>query len=147
MGLALMCAQSSAPIVLTGTARDCFRRTTYKIPGVGVAAFDPARSRELLDLLHAMDTAVFADDDTAAMTRFEDKFERLKRGMAVLPALSRATSDSVGRFVLTVPSLDGALVIGYEDMEDELNYFSYTMVKARTSSSFFLDMSRGECRY
>ena len=147
MGLVLMCGQHSAQVVLTGTARDCFRRTTYRIPGVTVAAFDPARSPQLLDLLHAMDTATFADEDTAAMTRFEDKYERLKKGMTGFPALSRAVSDSVGMFVLTVPALDSAMVIGYEDMEDELFYFSYTMVRARTSSSFFLDMSRGECHY
>lgn len=94
-----------------------------------------------------MDTATFADDDTTAMTRFEAKYEELKKGMAIFPALSRAASDSAGMFVLTLPALDSALVIGYEDLEGQLNYYSYTMVGARANASFFLDMSRGECHY
>lgn len=134
-------------VVLTGSAKDCLGRQYVQVPGVNVGAFNPTKNKKIVDLLKSMDTAVYVDGDTAYMTRFEAKYADLVNLTTNATALARATSDSTGNFALSVTALDSALVIGYRDSEDMPNYYSYRMVGARANSTFYLDMSRGDCHY
>ena len=134
-------------VVLTGSAKDCLGRQYVQVPGVTVGAFHPTKNQKMVDLLKAMDTAVYVDGDTAYMTRFEAKYAQLVNLAMTSTALARATSDSAGNFALSVTAVDSALVVGYRDSEDMPNYYSYRIVGARANSTFYLDMSRGECHY
>lgn len=144
---AILGAATLPSVTLTGAAKDCQGRTLVQVPGVTVAAFNPTRNKKIVDLLKSMDTAVFADADTAAMTRFGSKYAQLIGLVTNSTALARTTSNSTGDFTLSVTTIDSALVVGYEDVEDEPNYYSYRMVGGRANNTFFLDMSRGVCHY
>jgi hypothetical protein len=144
---AALTAAATPNVVLSGSAKDCLGRQYVQVPGVTIGAFNPTKNRKMVDLLKAMDTAVFVDGDTAYMTRFETKYAQLVGLVTSSTALARATSDSIGTFALSVAALDSALVIGYRDSEDMPNYYSYRMVGARANSTFYLDMSRGDCHY
>ena len=122
-------------VVLIGTARDCSGRNYVQVPGVTLAAFDPAQNQPLVDLLRSMDTTEFVDADLAAMAGFTPKYSDLVRLVPTSHALARATSDSAGEFSLSVSALDSVLVVGYELTEDEPNYYSHLMVKGRANAS------------
>jgi hypothetical protein len=80
-------------------------------------------------------------------TRFSAKYEQLVSLVAASTALARTTSDTTGNFVVSFAAMDSAVVVGYKEIEGDLNYYSYRMVGARANSSFFLDMSGGECYF
>ena len=146
--VALILTAATMPnVTLTGSVKDCIGRTRYEIPGVTIAAFNPTKNRKMVDLLHSMDTAVFANSDTAALTRFSAKYDQLISLVATSTALARTASDTTGSFVMSIAAMDSAVVIGYKDIEGDLNYYSYRMVGARSNSSFYLDMSGGECYF
>jgi hypothetical protein len=136
-----------ADVVLSGTAKDCAGRNYVQVPGVNLAAFDPAQNPQLVGLLKSMDTADFVDADLAAMARFTAKYSELVRLVSTLPALARTTSNAAGEFSLSVSTRDSVLVVGYQLTEDEPNYYSHRFVAGQTNGSFVLDMSRGECHY
>ena len=136
----VLCAATLPSVVLTGAAKDCQGRTYVQVPGVTVAAFSPTKNRKMVDLLKSMDTAVFVDGDTAAMTRFGSQYSQLVGLVTASTALARATSSSTGDFSLTIAALDSALVVGYADVEDEPYYYTYRMVGGRANSVFALDM-------
>jgi hypothetical protein len=143
----LLTAATRPDVVLKGTAKDCFRRTYVQVAGVTIGAFDVSGNREIVELLTAMDTAAFADNDTSAMTRQEIRYARLVDLAARSSALARATTDTTGSFTLHIAAVDSVLVFGYAESEDEMLYYSYRIVGGRASSSFYLDMSGGQCRY
>lgn len=134
-------------VVLTGSAKDCAGRNYVQVPGVTLAAFDPAQNKPLVDLLKSMDTADFVEADLAAMARFTAKYSELVRLVSTANALARATTNSAGEFSLSVSTRDSVLVVGYQLTEDEPNYYSHRLIAGRTNGSFVLDMSRGECHY
>jgi hypothetical protein len=146
-GAAILSAATLPNVVLTGAAKDCNGRTLVQVPGVTIAAFSPTKNRKMVDLLKSMDTAVFVDSDTAAVTRFGSKYTQLIGMVMSSTALARTTSNATGDFTLSIASIDSALVVGYEDVEDEPNYYTYRMVGGRANTTFFLDMSRGVCHY
>ena len=143
----ILSAATLSNVTLTGAAKDCQGRTLVQVPGVTVAAFSPTRNKKIVDLLKSMDTAVFADADTSAITRFGSKYTQLIGMVTSSTALARTTSNSTGDFTLSIGAIDSALVVGYRDVEDEPNYYSYRMVGGRANTTFFLDMSRGVCHY
>lgn len=136
-----------ADVVLSGTAKDCAGRDYVQVPGVILAAFDPAQNPRLVDLLKSMDTAYFVDADLAAMARFTAKYSELVRLVSTSKALARATTNASGEFSLSVSTRDSVLVVGYQLTEDEPNYYSHSLIAGRTNGSFVLDMSRGVCHY
>ena len=145
--IAALTAATMPDIVLTGTAKDCLGRRYVDVAGVDIGAFDPAKNHKMIELLRVMDTAVFNDDDTLAMPRFEAKYMRLVELATTSTALVRTASDSIGKFSLSLPPIDSVLVFGYAETEDVSFYYSYRMIAARANASFYLDMSRGECHY
>lgn len=148
MGAVTLAVATTMPsVTLTGSAKDCLGRNRIQVPGVTIAAFNPPKNRKMVDLLHSMDTAVFVNSDTAAITRFSAKYDQLVNLVATSTALARTTSDSAGTFVVSFAAMDSAVIVGYKEIEGDLNYYSYRMVGARVNSSFFLDMSRGECYF
>jgi hypothetical protein len=134
-------------VVLKGSTKDCAGRNYVQVPGVTLAAFDPAQNQTLVDLLKLMDTTDFVDADLAAMARFTAKYSELVALVATSRALARTTTDSAGEFSLSVPTRDSVLVVAYQLTEDEPNYYSHRLIPGRANGSFVLDMSRGECHY
>jgi hypothetical protein len=132
---------------LRGTVRDCDGPIEVHLSGVSVAAFNPARSTDLMRILDAMSNEVLVVSDTAAMRQFNTRQAQLLSLIRGPGAIARAMTNSNGDFALAVPRLDSVLVFAYRNLEDEPNYFTYRKVAASSRGMFYLDMSRGACAY
>ena len=132
---------------LRGTVRDCDGPVEIHVSGISVAAFNPARSGELMGILEAMNSEVLVVTDSAAMKRFNARQDRLLSLVRGPGAIARARTNANGDFTLAVPRVDSVLVFAYRDLEDEPNYFTYRKVGGASRGPVYLDMSRGACRY
>ena len=144
--LGLASADRSAA-TLRGTVRDCDGPVEIHLSGVSIAAFNPARSADLMRILDAMSNEVLVVTDTAAMRQFNARQSQLLSLIRGAGAIARAKSNANGDFTLAVPRLDSVLVFAYRNLEDEPNYFTYRKVSAASRGTFYLDMSRGACTY
>ena len=148
IGIFAITAGASAPLaVLKGTVRDCNGQAEVRIPDIRIAAFNRARNLPMIQLLQSMDGEVLVVSDTAAMRKFKARQSQLIDLVNNTSALARTTSGATGEFTLRLPSADSVFVMAYRDLADEPNYYAYRMVGARNRGTFFVDMSRGACRY
>ena len=148
LGAGAMIISAAAPVaVLKGTVRDCNGQAEVRVPDVKIAAFNRARNFSLVQLLQSSDNEVLVVTDTVAMKRFKARQGQLIGLVNNSTALARTTSDAMGEFTLRLPSVDSVFVVAYRDLADEPNYYSYHTVGARARGSFFIDMSRGACKY
>ena len=147
-GISAIAISAYAPLaVLKGTIRDCNGDAEVRVPAVRIAAFNRARSLQMIQLIKSMDGEVLIVSDTAAMRQLKSKQAQLIGFVNSGTALARTTSDARGEFTLRLPGVDSVLVMAYRDLQDEPNYYSYRMVGAKSGGAFVVDMSRGACRY
>ena len=140
--------EASAPLaVLKGTVRDCNGQAEVRVPEVRIAAFNRAKNLPMIQLIQSMEGEVLVVSDTAAMRQFRSKQSQLIDLVNNAGALARTTSDATGAFTLQLPSVDSVFVMAYRDLADEPNYYAYQMVGAKNRGTFFVDMSRGACRF
>lgn len=144
---ALVIGANVPAAVLKGTVRDCNGQAEIRVPDVRIAAFNRTKNLSMIELIQSMDGEVLVVSDTSAMRQFRLKQRRLIDLVNNTSALARTRSDATGEFTLRLPSVDSVFVMVYRDLEDEPNYYSYRMVGARNRGAFFVDMSRGACRY
>ena len=148
IGISAIMIGANAPLaVLKGTVRDCNGQAEVRVPDVRIAAFNRARNLSMVQLIQSMDGEVLVVSDTTAMRKFKAKQTQLINLVKNTSALARTTSDATGEFTLRLPSVDSVFVMAYRDLEDEPNYYSHRMVGAKNRGTFFVDMSRGACRY
>ena len=148
IGISAVTIAANAPLaVLKGTVRDCNGQAEVRVPDIRIAAFSSARNLPMIELVKSMDGEVLVVSDTAAMRRFKSTQAQLINLVNNASALARTTSDATGEFTLRLPSVDSVFVMAYRDLNDEPNYYSYRMVGARNRGTFFVDMSRGACRF
>ena len=148
LGAGAIVISGAAPAaVLKGTVRDCNGQAEVRVPGITIAVFNRAKNSSLVQLLQSADNEVLIVTDTTAMKRFKARQGQLIGLVNNSTALARTTSDAMGEFTLRLPSVDSVFVVAYRDLADEPNYYAYRTVGARTRGSFFIDMSRGACRY
>jgi hypothetical protein len=145
IGAALLAQPQS--VLLTGTAKDCFKGTVYPVPDLAVWAFDSDTNQELTHLLVTMDTATAPDDGEAVMARWEAEYKHLKFLLATSTALAHDTTSSTGAFNLAFPATDSVLVVGHKEREDVAYYYAHTHIGASANGSFVLDMSSGQCGF
>lgn len=144
--LAAFSSTEAQTVTLRGTATDCFAGQAIKSPEVRIAAFDAARSKEMLKTLRAMDeSGIYVEGDTNYMRRLGRQYDRVTQLTKSSRALARVISDAEGLFTLRIAPTDSVLIFGYEETEDEPFYYSYTVVAGRASRSVNLDMTRGGC--
>ena len=79
------------------------------------------------------------------MTNFITKYRQMISLTNTSTALARVTSDSTGKFSVSISPVDSVLIVASADNEDQPFYYNYKMVAGRASSNFVLDMSRGSC--
>jgi len=90
-----------------------------------------------------MDTTNPATD--AGMDQFTTQYQQMIALNNSSTALARITSDSTGKFSASISPIDSVLIVGVADNESQPFYYSYTIVGGRASSTFVMDMSRGDC--
>jgi hypothetical protein len=147
-GISAVLIGANAPLaVLKGTVRDCNGQAEVRVPDIRIAAFNRARNLPMIQLIQSMDGEVLVVSDTAAMRKFKSKQTQLINLVNNSTALARTASDATGEFTLRLPSVDSVFVMAYRDLADEPNYYAYRMVGARNRGTFFIDMSRGACRF
>lgn len=137
---------SASPVVLSGTAQSCSGGkppTIVGVKGINVSAFNKTRVTSLVTLLRNMDTATFPD--STAMQQFITNYNQMVSLTNSSTAIARTTSGSTGAFSINTSPVDSVLIVGYANDEGQPAYYSYKMVGGRASSSFVLDMSRGDC--
>lgn len=149
---AVLAAPSSSLIgqsaVISGTAKDCFvPGQEQAVRALGVSAFDPASNKNLVAVLRSLDTLVksFGLDDEAGVSRWNSDYAKLKTLWTTAAPLAHDSTSQSGRYSLTVPLMDSVLVLGFTEVEDEIYYYQYRMVGARSNVSLLLDMSKGGC--
>ena len=62
----VLCAWTTATVVLSGTVQDCFNGNTVPVGQVNVAAFQVSKARKLMTQLDTMNKFVFAPGDGTA---------------------------------------------------------------------------------
>jgi hypothetical protein len=90
-----------------------------------------------------MDTTSASNE--AAMVQFITKYRQMISLTNSSTALARVTSDSTGKFSVSISPVDSVLIVGFADNEGQPSYYNYKIVGGRASSAFVLDMSRGDC--
>jgi len=142
----VMLGATAAPIILSGTAQSCSGgkpAAIVGVQGINVSAFNKPKVPSLLTLLRNMDTATFPD--STAMAQFIANYNQMVSLTNSSTAIARTTSGSNGAFSINTSPVDSVLIVGYANNEGQPAYYSYKMVGGRASSSFVLDMSRGDC--
>jgi len=142
----VLCAWTTATVVLSGTVQDCFNGNTVPVGHVNVAAFQVSKARKLMTQLDTMNKFVFAPGDYQAFTRFDTLYTKMVSLVNSTNALARGTSAVNGTFNFTVTAVDSVVVVGYGHTEDEPFYWAYKTMRGLSSISFGLDMSRGSCQ-
>jgi hypothetical protein len=143
---AVMIRAATAPVILSGTAKSCSGgkpAAIVGVQGINVSAFNKTRVSSLVTLLRNMDTATFPD--STAMAQFIANYNQMVSLANSSTAIARSTSGSNGAFSISTSPVDSVLIVGYANNEAQPAYYSYKMVGGRASSSFVLDMSRGDC--
>jgi hypothetical protein len=131
-------------VLLSGVTQGCFTQNQPQIvSGVNVSSFRVGDARPLLNQLRMMDTLSIPDTDPRAFDRFLAQYSQMLVLDTTTTPLARATSASNGAFSLSIPPTDSVLVVGYEDVEDQPFFYSYTVIPGRSSLNFILDMSPG----
>lgn len=142
----LLLGATAAPIILSGKAQSCSGgkpAAIVGVKGINVSAFNKNKVASLVTLLRNMDTATFPD--STAMGQFIANYNQMVSLTNSSTAIARTTSGSTGAFTINTSPVDSVLVVGYANSEGQPAYYSYKMVGGRGSSSFVLDMSRGDC--
>jgi hypothetical protein len=132
-------------VVLSGTVKDCFMGGPIVAAGVKVGAFQVRRVRPLVRLLQTMDTLTIASSDTGSFARFAAKYDQVISLDTTTAALARATSGKNGLFRLSIAPVDSVLLVGYAEREDQVFYYSYSIVPGMASAPVVIDMSGGRC--
>jgi hypothetical protein len=131
-------------VLLSGVTQGCFTQNEPQIVSdVNITAFHVANARALFNQLKMMDTLRIPDTDPSALDRFLAQYSQMLVLDTTTTPLARATSASNGAFSLGIPPTDSVLVVGYEDVEDQPFFYSYTVIPGRSSLNFILDMSPG----
>lgn len=86
-------------------------------------------------------------NDETASAQFDTMQVALRTLNWTTPRLGSRTSAPDGTFSLTISPIDSLLVVGYADMEDEPYVYDYKIMPGVASTSFILDMSRGQCGF
>lgn len=136
----------AAPVVLTGTAQDCYLGSKLAVRKLPVAAFDAA-SPTLENALALMDSIELSQPDSAAMARFSATYDRLVEFIRDSTALARDTTDASGSFSLAIAPVAGVIVIAERERGDEPFHFQYQKLAGRANASFMLDMSGERCGF
>lgn len=146
--LAPSSARLTDSVTITGVAKDCLPNQEFDIEGVDVSIFDPTENEELTSLLRSISAIDLGPDgiDPDGWKAVNHQFGELLVKLAVGRPASRTVTDSLGRFNLTVPAMDSALVLAYDHNNDAdpLPYV-YELLGARRDTTILLDMSGGQC--
>jgi hypothetical protein len=141
---------ATSDVLLSGKAMTCFNTSQVPVGGVSVGFYRLSSARPLAAHLDSMARFPgFGADgaDSTAGAQF-DAMEAAMQSMATsTAAIYRRTSASDGTFSITISPVDTVLVLGYENMEDENYVWDYKIMPALISTTFVLDMSRGQCGY
>ena len=135
-------------VTLSGAAKTCFNTSIVPVGGVSVGFYDVKHARPLVAHLDSMaNFRGFGPDglDTVATHEFDVLESTMQRMAATTKAIARRTSAGDGSFSATISPVDSVLVLGYENMEDEPYVYAFKTMSGVRSSTFILDMSRGQC--
>jgi hypothetical protein len=137
-------------VTLSGTAKTCLNTSPAPVSAVNVGFYRVSNARPLIAHLDSMDKFPgFGPDgaDPTAHAQFDAMESVMQRMAYTTTAIFSRTSAPDGTFSITISPIDSVLVLGYENMEDEPYVYDYKIMPGTVSTSFVLDMSRGQCGF